>query len=77
MRNAAPTSGSTCFHPRARYAQQMAAPADPVRIADSRLSGRLVMDHDILSYRMIARAFDGEPEGLSRDDVLDNITIPG
>ena len=24
---------------------------------------------------MIARAFDGEPEGLSRDDVLDNITI--
>ena len=24
---------------------------------------------------MIARTFDGEPEGLSRDDVLDNITI--
>ena len=28
-----------------------------------------------LSYQMIARAFDGEPEGLTRDDVLDNITI--
>ena len=24
---------------------------------------------------MIARVFDGEPEGLTRDDVLDNITI--
>ena len=24
---------------------------------------------------MIARAFDGVPEGLSRDDVLDNITL--
>ena len=33
------------------------------------------LDHDIRSYRMIARAFDGQPEGLSRDDVLDNITL--
>ena len=24
---------------------------------------------------MIARVFDGQPEGLSRDDVLDNITL--
>jgi pimeloyl-ACP methyl ester carboxylesterase len=24
---------------------------------------------------MIARVFDGKPEGLSRDDVLDNITL--
>lgn len=24
---------------------------------------------------MIARAFDGEPEGMTRDDVLDNITL--
>ncbi len=29
----------------------------------------------MLSYRMIARAFDGQAEGLSRDDVLDNVTI--
>jgi hypothetical protein len=33
------------------------------------------LDHDISSYEMIARAFDGAPEGQSRDDVLDNITI--
>jgi len=34
-----------------------------------------IIDHDIRSYRMIARAFDGKPEGLTRDDVLDNITL--
>src|SRR6266850_3242419 len=34
-----------------------------------------MIDHDIRSYQMIARAFDGKPEGLSRDDVLDNITL--
>src|SRR3546814_17595379 len=33
------------------------------------------LDHDISSYQMIARPFDGEQEGPSRDDVLDNITI--
>ena len=32
-------------------------------------------DHDILSYRLKARAFDGNPGGLTRDDVLDNITF--
>src|SRR4029453_9532680 len=34
-----------------------------------------MIDHDIRSYRMIARVFDGKPEGLTRDDVLDNITL--
>ncbi len=34
-----------------------------------------ILDHDIRSYRMIARVFDGKTEGLSRDDVLDNITL--
>src|SRR6185295_15203146 len=34
-----------------------------------------MIDHDIRSYQMIARTFDGQPEGLSRDDVLDNITL--
>jgi hypothetical protein len=28
-----------------------------------------MIDHDIRSYQMIARAFDGKPEGLTRDDV--------
>jgi pimeloyl-ACP methyl ester carboxylesterase len=34
-----------------------------------------MIDHDIRSYEMIARVFDGKPEGLSRDDVLDNVTL--
>jgi pimeloyl-ACP methyl ester carboxylesterase len=34
-----------------------------------------MLDHDPASLRMISRAFDGEPEGLSRDDVLDNVTM--
>jgi pimeloyl-ACP methyl ester carboxylesterase len=34
-----------------------------------------ILDHDKDSYEMIAPAFFGHPGGLSRDDVLDNITM--
>jgi pimeloyl-ACP methyl ester carboxylesterase len=34
-----------------------------------------LLDHDERSYQLIARAFDGEHSGLTRDDVLDNITL--
>jgi pimeloyl-ACP methyl ester carboxylesterase len=34
-----------------------------------------ILDHDIQSYNLIARVFDGASEGLSRDDILDNITL--
>jgi pimeloyl-ACP methyl ester carboxylesterase len=35
-----------------------------------------MLDHDLLSYQDIARAFEGEPVGnLTRDEVLDNITL--
>jgi pimeloyl-ACP methyl ester carboxylesterase len=34
-----------------------------------------MIDHDDRSQKMIARAFDGKTEGLSRDDVLDNVTL--
>ena len=34
-----------------------------------------MLDHDIRSYEMIARVFEGKPEGLTRDDVLDNVTL--
>jgi pimeloyl-ACP methyl ester carboxylesterase len=34
-----------------------------------------LLDHDARSYELIARVFDGKTEGLSRDDVLDNITL--
>jgi pimeloyl-ACP methyl ester carboxylesterase len=59
------------------YAQQMGQrPQTLYGIADSPVGlATYFLDHDQRSYRMIARAFDGEPEGLTRDDVLDNITI--
>ena len=34
-----------------------------------------MLDHDARSYDLIARVFAGEAEGLSRDDVLDNVTL--
>jgi pimeloyl-ACP methyl ester carboxylesterase len=34
-----------------------------------------ILDHDIQSYRLIARVFDGAQEGLTRDDILDNVTL--
>jgi len=34
-----------------------------------------MLDHDANSYALIARVFDGQPEGLTRDDILDNITL--
>jgi pimeloyl-ACP methyl ester carboxylesterase len=34
-----------------------------------------MLDHDIRSYQMIARSFDGQTEGLSKDDILDNVTL--
>ena len=33
------------------------------------------LDHDARSLALISRAFDGQPEGLTRDDVLDNVTL--
>src|SRR5215208_1905379 len=45
-------------------------------IADSPVGlAAWMIDHDIRSYRMIARVFDGKSEGLTRDDVLDNVTL--
>jgi pimeloyl-ACP methyl ester carboxylesterase len=45
-------------------------------IADSPVGlAAWIIDHDIWSYELIARVFDGKSEGLSRDDILDNITL--
>jgi pimeloyl-ACP methyl ester carboxylesterase len=59
------------------YAQQMANhPQTLYAIADSPVGlAAWFLDHDLRSYQLIARAFDGQREGLTRDDVLDNITL--
>jgi pimeloyl-ACP methyl ester carboxylesterase len=59
------------------YAQEMGnRPQTLYGIADSPVAlAAWIIDHDIWSYRLIARVFDGQSEGLTRDDVLDNITL--
>jgi pimeloyl-ACP methyl ester carboxylesterase len=45
-------------------------------IADSPIAlAAYFLDHDARSYELIARVFAGKSEGLTRDDILDNITI--
>ena len=45
-------------------------------IADSPVGlAAYFLDHDARSYELVARVFDGQSEGLTRDDILDNITI--
>jgi len=45
-------------------------------IADSPVGlAAWILDHDIQSYRVIAKVFDGAKDGLTRDDILDNITL--
>jgi pimeloyl-ACP methyl ester carboxylesterase len=45
-------------------------------IADSPVGlAAYFLDHDARSLELIARAFNGQSEGLTRDDILDNITI--
>ena len=45
-------------------------------IADSPVGlAAYLLDHDARSYELISRVFQGQAEGLTRDDILDNITI--
>lgn len=59
------------------YAQEMASrPQTLYAMADSPIGlAAWLLDHDARSYALIARVFDGEREGLTRDDVLDNVTL--
>ncbi|HYX45798.1 MAG TPA: epoxide hydrolase [Sphingomicrobium sp.] len=34
-----------------------------------------IIDHDIWTYKQIARLFEGDQLGLTRDDIVDNITL--
>jgi pimeloyl-ACP methyl ester carboxylesterase len=58
------------------YAQEMGLrPQTLYGIVDSPIGlAAWMLDHDEASYQLIARAFSESPGGLSRDDVLDNVT---
>jgi pimeloyl-ACP methyl ester carboxylesterase len=59
------------------YAQEMGnRPQTLYAIADSPIGlAAWMLDHDARSYALIASVFDGQSEGLTRDDVLDNIML--
>jgi pimeloyl-ACP methyl ester carboxylesterase len=59
------------------YAQEMTnRPQTLYGIADSPIGlASWMLDHDARSYALIARVFDGQTEGLTRNDVLDNVTL--
>jgi pimeloyl-ACP methyl ester carboxylesterase len=59
------------------YAQEMTnRPQTLYGIADSPVGlAAWMLDHDARSQALIARVFDGQPEGLTRDDILDNVTL--
>jgi pimeloyl-ACP methyl ester carboxylesterase len=50
-------------------------PQTMIGVADSPVAlAALLIDHDLESLKMITRSFNGVKEGLTRDDVLDNIS---
>jgi pimeloyl-ACP methyl ester carboxylesterase len=59
------------------YANEMAnRPQTLYAIADSPVGlAAWMCDHDAASQALIARVFDGQKEGLTRDDILDNVTF--
>src|SRR5271154_2355018 len=59
------------------YAGEMAnRPQTLYGIADSPVGlAGWILDHDAASYALITRVFDGVPEGLTREDILENISL--
>ncbi|EJL57851.1 putative hydrolase or acyltransferase of alpha/beta superfamily [Rhizobium sp. CF122] len=59
------------------YAQEMAnRPQTLYALTDSPIGlAAWMLDHDDRSRDLITRVFDGAHEGLTRDDILDNITL--
>ena len=62
---------------RVGYALEMGArPQTLYGLDDSPIAlGAWMIDHDPESQKLIGRVFDGASEGLTRDDILDNITL--
>jgi pimeloyl-ACP methyl ester carboxylesterase len=59
------------------YAQEMAhRPQTLYGISDSPIGlAAWMLDHDASSLALFERVFDGQPEGLTRDDILDDVTL--
>ena len=59
------------------YAQEMSnRPQTLYGIEDSPIGlAAWMLDHDARSYALISRVFAGQSEGLTREDILDNVTL--
>jgi pimeloyl-ACP methyl ester carboxylesterase len=60
-----------------QYAFYMASrPQTLVGLTDSPVGlAAWMLDHDPISLELIIRSFEGKTEGLTRDDILDNVTL--
>jgi pimeloyl-ACP methyl ester carboxylesterase len=67
----------TVFSTGVGYAGMMGTrPQTLTGLADSPIGlAAFILGHDTKSYELITRVFDGQTEGLTRDDILDNITM--
>jgi len=65
------------FYKHLAYALMMGTrPQTLTGLADSPIGlAAFMLDHDARSLELISQAFAGQPRGLTRDDVLDNITL--
>jgi pimeloyl-ACP methyl ester carboxylesterase len=65
------------FYKHVYYAFWMGSrPQTMAGFADSPIGlATFLLDHDARSLELIARSFDGQNEGLTPDDVLDNVTL--
>jgi pimeloyl-ACP methyl ester carboxylesterase len=65
------------FYKRVYYALWMATrPQTATGLSDSPIAlATFLLDHDARSLELIARSFDGQPEGMTPDDILDNVTL--
>lgn len=68
---------SLFFNKGLGYAIEMKnRPQTMYAIADSPVGlASWILDHDAASLALIARVFEGKTEGLTREDILDNITL--
>jgi pimeloyl-ACP methyl ester carboxylesterase len=59
------------------YAQEMAGRPQTLYALEDSPAGLAawMLDHDARSLALITRVFDGQSEGLTRDDILDNVTL--
>jgi pimeloyl-ACP methyl ester carboxylesterase len=65
------------FYKHVYYAFEMGTrPQTLTALADSPIGlATFLLDHDASSLEMIARSFDGQEEGITPDDFLDNVTL--